>query len=71
MENILENGFNFLGRGILQIKPEKQVRIRQKGRHQKHIDVFGVQPALVCERKGPNHVSPFCDNLTQIARQSV
>ena len=68
MKNVLQNCFDFFWIWILQVDPKKEIRIRQQGRHQKHINVFGVQPALICESKGPNHFSPFCDNLTQTAR---
>ena len=51
MKNILQHRFNLLWSRVLQIYPKKKIRVGEQGRHQKHINVFGVQPALICERK--------------------
>jgi hypothetical protein len=60
MENAFQNTLGLFGTGFFEVDPEKEVRVRQKGRHEKDFDVFAVQAALRGEGERANHVSIGC-----------
>src|SRR3954469_291304 len=46
MEYIYEDKFLLSGSGLFQVDPEKEVRVRQEGRHEEHFYVRAVQASL-------------------------
>jgi hypothetical protein len=57
MAQVLEEKFPFLGRRLFEIDPEEKIRVRQQGRHEKPLDVLGVQAALRGECKRADHAA--------------
>jgi hypothetical protein len=55
MKNLFEHCVALFWRRFFQVHPKKKIGVGQQGRHQKHGKIFGVQPALSCKRKRPNH----------------
>ena len=58
MEHVLQHILGLLRRRVLQVHPEEQVRVAQQRRHQEHLDVLAVQPALSCKYQRANHSLP-------------
>src|SRR5664279_2640345 len=57
VEHVLQHIFGLLSRWAFQVHPEEEVGIAEQGRHQEHIDVLVVQPALSCKYERANHAT--------------
>ena len=55
MENVFEDEFGLLDCWLLEIHPQKEVRVRQEGRHEKYLNILGVQATLGGECERANH----------------
>ena len=59
VKQFFEHELRLLGRGILEVNPEKQIRVRQQRGHEKHLNVLAVQAALGGKGKGADHAFGF------------
>src|SRR6266700_3551677 len=66
MKHILEHELGLFRSRPLQINPQKQIRVRQQCRHQKHFDVLAVQTSLRCKYERPNHLSHLSHSLRRV-----
>ena len=67
VKNVFQDKLGFLGRRLLQINPEKQVRVRQKRRHQERFDVLAVQTSLSCKCERTDHGCHTCPTLPGVS----